>query len=684
VHPIDLAARLAVPSFLLMSPHNDFIMQLSHRLKEALSQGERKLAAIMFTDMVGYTAQTQKNELLAMELLAEHNALLRPIFPKFGGREVKTIGDSFLVEFSSALEAVRCSVAIQEYLHDRNQGLLTERSIQLRVGVHIGDVINSGGDIIGDAVNISSRIEPLAEPGGVCISEQVYDQVRNKFELPLVSLGDKSLKNVSGKLEVYRVLMPWEGKGRSPEVGADKNRIAVLPFTNMSPDPQDEYFADGMTEELISTISGIGELSVISRTSVMRFKGTNKSIEEIGRELKVGALLEGSVRKAENMIRVTAQLIDVDSDRHLWAKSYDRELRGIFAIQSDIASKIAEALRVRLVPGREPARKHAENIEAYTLYLKGRSLWNKRDREGVLGSLKMFEKATKIDPDYARAYAGLADAYYIAATYGFMDRADGLAKSKEVATKALDLDEMLAEAHASLGINLLDDLRYEEAQREFQRAVELNPSYATAHHWFCMCLREMGRMKEAMEEIEKARELDPLSPVITDNVGETNLLIGRLDEAIATYDKLAENEPSFAPSFTYRAYCFALKGMKERAYADLETWHRLRRDEDGYKSNLAIFYGWFGERERAIPIIEELIPKVGESSVWEGDIASCYATIGNTDEFFNWIDRAISAKRISSQRGVFSVAGLRSLPLYDKVREDRRFPEIFKKLGLPY
>jgi adenylate cyclase len=534
-----------------------------------LLEGERRLAAIMLTDMVGYTALGQKNESLALALVEEQRRVIRPVLAKHNAREVKTIGDAFLVEFPNAVDAVRCAYDIQRAVREFNLSLASDKRIHLRIGVHVGEVVESRGDISGDAVNVASRIEPLAEDGGVCLTRQVYDHVRNKVDLPLSSVGPRSLKNVTEPVEVYKMVMPWDEEKVSPPM-LDKRRIAVLPFTNISPDPADEYFADGMTEELISTMSRIRDLRVIARTSVMGYKGGQKKIGEVAKELEVGTVLEGSVRKAGDRLRISVQLIDSRTSDHLWVESYDREMKDVFAIQSDIANKIAEALRVKLAP-EETAGKRAVSIEAYTLYLRGRSFWNRRDKEGVLGSMKMFQEAIKIDPSYAKAYTGLADAYYIAASNDFLDRADGLTKSKEMASKALKLDDTIAEAHASLGINLLDDLRYEEAQRELQRAIELNPSYATAHHWHCICLRETGRMKEAMEEIEKAHELDPLSPVITDNVGETDYLMGRVDEAIAIFDKLAENEPKFAHTYGDRSYCFALKGMRERAYADLEA-----------------------------------------------------------------------------------------------------------------
>jgi adenylate cyclase len=634
----------------------------------------------MFTDMVGYTALGQRNESLSLALVEEQRKLVRTVLSRHNGREIKTVGDAFLVEFPNALDAVRCAYDIQRAAREFNMSVPEGRRIHLRVGVHLGDVEESQNDISGDAVNVASRIEPLAEDDGVCITQQVYDHVHNKIEFPLTSIGRKSLKNVAAPLEIYRMVMPWEEKEKSSKMEADKNRIAVLPFTNMSPDPQDEYFADGMTEELISTISGMSELSVISRTSAMRYKGSSKSVEEIGRELKVGVLLEGSVRKAENTIRITAQLIDVDSDKHIWAQSYDRELRGVFAIQTDIANKIAEALKVRLAPGTGSVHNRPGSIEAYTLYLKGRSLWNRRDKEGILASLKLFQDAIKIDPGYARAYSGLADAYFVSKVDDLVDLPAAFARSKEAALKALELDDTLAEAHASLGNNLISDWRWEEGIREFRKAIELNPSYASAHQWYSLCLQNMGSKREATEEIEKAHELDPLSPVITENMGVIKILDGRFDEAIAIFDRLIEIEPAYLDNYLGRSFCYALEGMKEKAYADLEAWHRLRQDEDRYKYALTVYDLWFGERERAPSLIEELISKVGKSPVIELNIAECYAILGDRDEFFKWVDKAIAEKRFLP----IYPANLRYSPLYDKVRDDPRFPETFKKVGLPY
>src|SRR5713101_7187532 len=339
------------------------------------SQPQRRLAAIMFTDMVGYTALGQRDESLSLALVEEQRKLLRPIFKRNNGKEINTMGDAFLVDFPNALDAVRCAYDAQRTSREFNISQPPERRIRLRIGLHLGDVLESHGDIRGDAVNIASRIHSLAEDGGICVTRQVYDQVQNKFDLPLKSLGSRSLKNVNAPLEVYRMVLPWEREQKSTAAQLETSRVAVLPFANMSPDPNDSYFADGITEEIISTLSGISGLNVISRTSVMGYKGTTKRVKEIGGELEAGSVLEGSFRKAGNKIRVTAQLIDVRDDRHVWAHSYDRNLDDVFGVQTDIAKQVSDALRVKILAPEidRIEKKPTESTKAYTLYLRGQT-----------------------------------------------------------------------------------------------------------------------------------------------------------------------------------------------------------------------------------------------------------------------------------------------------------------------
>src|SRR5580658_84758 len=340
------------------------------------SSGTRHLAAIMFMDIVGFTALAHAHESDALQVLDRHNQLLRPFFARFHGREVKTMGDAFLVEFGSALEATNCAVEIQLRLREQLRTSPTPDRVQIRIGVHLGDVVESNGDLLGDAVNIASRIEPLAEPGGICISGPVYDQVQNKVEMRFERIDSPGLKNVQMPIPVYRVVLDAEPSptGTGPVATEVLRRLAVLPFTNMSPDPQDEFFADGLTEEIITELSRIPRLRVIARTSVMRYKSAPKPIREVGSELRVGYVLEGSVRKAGQRIRITTQLIDAATEEHLWADRFDRDLADVFAVQDDIATSVAGALDLRLRSTGSAARQGPVNVEAYTLYLRGRFL----------------------------------------------------------------------------------------------------------------------------------------------------------------------------------------------------------------------------------------------------------------------------------------------------------------------
>ncbi len=403
-----------------------------------MSQGQRRLAAIIFTDMVGYTALTQSDEARSLDLLDKHNHILRPFFTNFHGREVKTIGDSFLVEFDSALDATNCAIEIQRSLHEYNTTSPKDWKINLRIGIHLGDVVRSTGDIFGDAVNIASRLQPLAEPEGICISGQVYDQIRNKIRQPFVKMDAHDLKGVRFPIDVYKIEMPWDDNTEQLS-HLDSKRIAVLPFASMSPDPNDEYFADGLTEELIDKLCQIRGLEVIARTSVMNYKKKEKSVSEIGKELRAGSLIEGSVRKTGNRIRVTAQLINASTDSHIWSSHYDKNLDDIFAVQSDIAEKVAEELKIRLFdPDKRVIEKEAtENTEAYIYFLQGMQLVTALEEAQLLHARDLFEQARSIDPTFARAYVGLARCYRELGNRGYMMWSEAIEKGESAAKKAL-------------------------------------------------------------------------------------------------------------------------------------------------------------------------------------------------------------------------------------------------------
>jgi adenylate cyclase len=363
-----------------------------------------------------------------------------------------------------------------------------------------------------DAVNIASRIYPLADAGGICVSRQVYDQVRNKFEFPLASQGVKELKNVTEPVEVFKVTMPWEREESSATSPLDPKRIAVLPFVSMSPDTNDEYFADGLTEELITRISLVRGLEVIARTSAMNYKKKEKNASQIGRELKVGTLLEGSVRKAGNRIRVSAQLINANTEGHLWAETYDRNLEDIFEVQSSVAENVAGALKLRLLDEDKERVESTGNIEAYAMYLRAMQLIHEDNEASCRESIALFEEAISKDPTFVRAYAGLSLAWYQMAVLNWADFIVSVNRAEAAARKAVELGPASAEAHAAMArVHVALD-KFGESLLEGETAIRINPNLVLASSelgWICCVL---GRFDEAIGYLRKARSLDPLDP----------------------------------------------------------------------------------------------------------------------------------------------------------------------------
>ena len=630
----------------------------------------------MFTDIVGYTLLTQRDESSTLQALERHRGLLRPLFSSHGGREIKTIGDAFLVEFQSALDAVLCAIAVQQMMHGRK--IARGEQLSLRIGIHVGDVVESGSDILGDAVNIASRIEPLAEPGGICVSSEVYGQVRNKIELRLVSLGEKALKNVEMPVGVFKVVMPWEQQSATKEeIVLPRDRIAILPFANMSPDPGDEYFADGMTEEIISTVSGISGLNVISRTSVMGYKGTTKKVEEIGKELRAGSVLEGSFRKAGNKIRVTAQLIDVASDRHLWAQNYDRNLDDVFEVQSDVAKQVAEALRVRILSPemKRIEKKPTESAVAYTLYLQGRYYWNRRDIENSRKAIGFFEQAIREDPRFALGYVGHADCTRLLRDNWGVEPDANLQKSRSMVVRALELDPELAEAHTSLACLLMDEYNLRQAEEEFRRAIELKPNYASAHQWYSSLLLAHLRWDEALEEIGKALELDPLSPIINVNYGD--FFSNRRDyrRAIEPYKRAAELGWDLAPGNLASAYgrMKMFDDMKREGERYVELIRKSMPLARTYVDGMYAYY--MNDRQTLRRLLPELEPHYGEPGISALLIASVYFCLGENDKGFVWLERSHELK----ESGILYV---KLFPELDGVRNDPRYLDLLKRLGL--
>ena len=644
--------------------------------------GERRLAAIMFTDISGFTALGQRDEALAMELLEKQRTTIRPLLARFRGREVKTMGDAFLVEFPSALEAVTCSVELQAAMRDENLKRPEERRVLMRIGIHLGDVIHTGEDVAGDAVNVASRIEKLAPPGGICVTGQVHGSVVNKVECEFETLGTPELKNVSTPIEVFRIA----GYGQAvmgnlpPKALLAKDRVAVLPLANISPDPKDEYFADGMTEELISSISKVAGLKVIARTSVMRYKGKDASTAQVGRELGVGNLLEGSVRKQGNRVRIAVQLVDVASEEQKWSDEYDRELQDIFAIQRDISQKVASALKVYVLQGelKAIARDPTRSPEAYEQYLRGRQLWNRRTGEDLARSVELFGEALRIDPGYAMAYSGLADAYSALALLEFMPPSEAFPKAKAAVQEALRIDDALSEAHTSLGlIRFQYDWDWGGAEEEFRVAIELNQNYPPAHQFYADYLKAMGRFDEAIREMEKARELDPLSLAISSGLGHVLYLSRQYDRAIERYRKTVEMDPSFMQTHLWFGRPYLEKGMYDEAISELQTAVRLSGEGTLALGMLGHGLASSGRTEEARAILEKLRKRSAERYVPSYWIAAVYNGMRDRDQVLVWLKKAVEER--SSWLVWIGVEPrfdwLRGDPEYESLIRNMKFPE---------
>jgi len=641
------------------------------------AEGDRRLAAIMFTDTVGFTGLGQKDESLMMDLLEEQRSFLRPQFARFRGREVKTTGDGFLVEFASAQEAVRCAAEIQKTLWEENNRRPDSRKLLVRIGIHLGDVIHLGADVAGDAVNVASRIEPLAPPGGVTISGQVYESVLNKVDLKFNSIGTPALKNVATPIEVYQI----SGLGRHIPASAQsraqaKDRIAVLPFVNISQETEEEYFADGLTEELISCVSRTEGLRVIARTSVMKYKGTSKPLSEIGKELGVENVLEGSVRKAAERVRINVQLVDPSVEEPKWSQQYDRELRDIFAIQTDIAQRVADALRLQILGPSGPAS-HTRSPEAYVSHLRGRQSWNMRTEAGITRAIGFFQKALEEDASFARAYAGLADCYSTLALLEFVPPNEAYPKAKEAVGKALSLDPMLAEAHTSLGlIRFQYDWDWKGAEEEFNEAIRINPSYAPAHHFFADYLKAMGRFDEALAEIEKAKELDPLNLAINTGVGHVLYLSKQYDRAIEQYKKAVDLDPNFTLTHIWFGRPYLEKGMYEEAISELETAVRLSGEGTLALAMLGHGLASSGREGDTQRILDRLLERSKTKYVPSYWVAVIYNGLKDREKVLEWLQKAFEER--SSWLVWCNVE-----PRFDWLRDDPKFSSLMAAMKFP-
>jgi len=560
----------------------------------------------------------------------------------------------------------------------------------------------------------------------------VERQIRNALEARFEKLAPTELKNISVAMDLFRIVLPWETpakaaasasgraspagrwagvaillllaagvgwwfvhqSGQTPKLGAsspgatnslasatptatDQKSIAVLPFVNMSADKDNEYFSDGITEEILNALARTPGLRVAARTSAFSFKGKNETVQRIGDALKVGVVLEGSVRRAGDQLRITAQLINVADGFHLWSDTFDRKAEDVFAIQTEVAQRVQEVLKVKLLAGGSPNATLAgtDNLEAYDLYLRGRHYWNQRTGADLERAVGLFQQATERDPKFAAAYAGLASSYVLMTDYAAVPVREAIPKARAAARRALELDGRLAEAHAVLGYSAQYDWDWVGAEQEYQEALRLNPNHGTSHHWYSLLLSDRGKSDEALAEIRKAQAVDPLSAVIQQSIGYCLFVAGRYDEALVEADKALKLSPDFLPGYNLRGRVFLVQRKIPEAIAEFEKVRNKTGDTPYALGNLGYAHARTGRTNEARQILEKLKNISASGGSTSSEIAFVNLGLGDLDQAFVWLERGAESRDLNPR-------SLKVDPLMGEVVKDPRYAALLKKFGL--
>ena len=535
----------------------------------------RKLAAILAADVVGYSRLMGADEAGTLAALKRHReAIFDPAVAAHKGRIVKLIGDGVIAEFGSVIDAVSCALSVQRSSATTPDQRASQPIIVLRIGINLGDVIIEGDDIYGEGVNIAARLEPLAEPGGICVSSIVNESVGNRIDVRFQDGGEISVKNIDRPIRVWK----WHPSATTsaisrsvakPEPNVAAASIAVLPFTNMSGDPEQEYFSDGISEDIITDLSKIGGLTVIARNSSFTYKGRSVDLRTVGRDLGVRSVLEGSIRRAGKRVRITAQLIDAATSTHLWADRYDRDLTDIFEVQDEVVEKIVGALAVTLTRGEQQRlRRHGtSNVEAYECWLRARALFTRGTRESIVEARAMYRRAIEFDHNFAAPHAGLAFAAIADHTSGWaLDSAQALLEAERWARRALELNDQEPVSHMALGNVLLWRRDHKGALAEFARMIALDPNFAQGHTATGLALMYAGEPARALEPFAIAMRLDPHYPdIVLHFLAQANFSLGKYEIAAQQLlDRIARN-PSTDASRMLLASCYGHLGRAEDA-----------------------------------------------------------------------------------------------------------------------
>ncbi len=671
---------------------------------------ERKLAAILSADVVGYSRLMAEDQEATVRTIGDYREQDDLLVRQHRGRLVDFTGDNFLAEFPTAFDAVQSAVEIQRVLASRNADLSADRKLEFRIGVHLGDIQVEGERIYGDGVNIAARLESLARPGGICISATVHDQVRNKLHVGYHDLGDQTVKNIPDQVHVYQVQLEqptaaaadqpparlplrWVGAALaaaaalivagwwilapSPPLETSEIRsIAVLPLENLSGDPDQDFFADGTTEALIATLARLDGLDVISRTSVMQYKGVRRSLPEIARELGVDAVVEGSIVRVGGRVRVTVQLIDARTDKHLWADSYEREVRDILKLQGELAHAIAREVELELSQDQRARLAEARTVDpaAHEAYLKGRYLLIVDIREAV----ESFHQAIELDPGYALSYVGLVHAYQGLTVLGQMRPSESLPLQTAAAREAERLDATLGEVHGALAVVLDRSWDWEGAEREFLRALELTPGDAYTRAMWGVNLMFRQRPDQAITELERARALDPLSLPVKSWLGWAYSTAGRHEDAEGELLEVLRLNPQYFVAHAYLGMSYLARGRFERASTAMREMVEQTRRATTPLGLLAAALALEGRADEARELVDEILQRSRAGYIDPNILARVYAALGEQDAAYEWLERAYE-----EGAPTVKILALANDPISATLRADPRTQELMRRLGLP-
>lgn len=638
------------------------------------TSGVRKLAAIMFTDMVGYTAMMQQNEQQAKRNRDRHRQVLNSAINDNAGTILQYYGDGTLSIFNSAIDAVTSAVQIQQQLQK-------EPTVPLRIGIHTGDVVHDDEGVYGDGVNIASRVESMAVSGSVLISGKVFDEIKNHTQFETKSYGPFQLKNVEDPIKIYGLIAdgcvtpsPAELKGKGAPV---TRSIAVMPFVNMSTDPENEYFSDGITEEILNALVKVEGLKVTSRISSFAFKGKNMDVREIGKQLNVTSVLEGSVRKAGNKVRITAQLINSVDDYHMWSETYDRQIKDIFEVQDEISRKIANQLRAKLTSDdmkENLVTAPTDNLDAYNTYLKGFFYLNQWTPQGAKKAIEYFNQAIDMEENFSLPYSGLAYCYTMLGSMGQMPPLQAYPKGQEMAQKALQLDNELAESHVAIAlIKLFYDWDLEGAEQALERARELNPGSAHIYHFYALYYVAQTKYKKAVDSLKKALKLDPLSLIINQHYAQGLVWLGKYEESLIQIDKTLEMDPNFRPAIENKGWIYIEMGDYDNAIKTFKRFQELTGHPLRGMAGLGYAYAINGNIDQAKECLNKLAQreKVEPEVMLHMDYMVIYTALNDLDKLFYHLEEALKQKA-----GVYFI---KTATIFKEIHNNPRYQQLMEK-----